>query len=70
MQRYIKLIIKVLKKEHPDIQTHLEQPGACGSWRNEFYELKTDNDRWTAVADGCAYGLRDKDKSSDTNVGI
>ena len=55
------MIIKALHRQVPDVQTHLEQPGRCGSWRGELYTLKEDYYRWTAVADGCAYGLRDSD---------
>ena len=49
IQRHIRMIIKAMREEFPDMQTHVEQPGACGSWRNEFRELKLQIGRWTAV---------------------
>ena len=41
IQRHIKMIIKEVEKEFTDVQTHLEQPGACGSWHNELLALIT-----------------------------
>ena len=60
IQRHIKYIIAELRRHSPHTQTHVEQPGSCRSWANELAELKADLQRWTAMVDGCAYGLRDE----------
>ncbi|MCR9076734.1 MAG: hypothetical protein NXI07_11925, partial [bacterium] len=57
IQRHISMIIHNLTPDG-DIETHVEQPRRCGSWRNNFRHLVADQGRYTAVVDGCMYGLK------------
>eukprot|EP00969_Alexandrium_andersonii_P177996 7870977-Alexandrium_andersonii.AAC.1 len=41
------------------IQTHVEQPRTCGSWRGGLQPLVKDRERHLATVEGCAYGLKD-----------